>query len=134
MPFVIEDLSQNMKSVNVSAISDTVTRYPPHSPTKRFVHRMAQGPSDVELRQAQVSALRTVICWVRWQAAGPQAATRGPQPPHLLTQAVCRHRRVTKGYIDLVPVVTDLQVPVDSQLVDVRDDGHIRYARLRTGP
>jgi len=109
-------------------------RHPSHSPTKRFMHRMAQGPKDVELRQAQVSAPSTVICWICWQAAGPQAATTGSQPPRLLTQAVCRHRRVTKGYIDLVPVVTDLQVPVDSQLVDVRDDGHIRYARLRNGP
>ena len=65
MPFVIEALSQDRKSVNVSAISGTVTRYHSHSPTKRFVHSMAQGPRDVELRQAQVSALSTVICWVR---------------------------------------------------------------------
>jgi hypothetical protein len=95
---------------------------------------MAQGPRDVELRQAQVSALSTVICWVCRQAAGLQAATRGSEPSRLLTQTLRRHRRVTKGYIDLVPVVTDLQVPVDSQLVDIRDDGHIRYSRLRTGP
>ena len=64
MPFVIEALSQDRKSVNVGAFSGTVTRYPTPSPKKRFVHRMAQGPRDVELRQAQVSALSTVICWV----------------------------------------------------------------------
>ena len=65
MSFVIEALCQHRKSVNVSAISGTVTRYPSHSRTKRFVHRIAQGPRDVKLRQAQVSALSTAICWVR---------------------------------------------------------------------
>jgi len=38
---------------------------------------------------------------------------------------------VTKGYIDLVPSITHKQVLVDSQLIDVRNDSHVRYARFR---
>lgn len=36
-----------------------------------------------------------------------------------------------KGYVNLVPVVADLEITIDASLVDVTDDGHVRHAGLR---
>lgn len=35
-----------------------------------------------------------------------------------------------KGYINLIPVVADFQVPVDAQLIDVGDLSHVPHALI----
>lgn len=36
-----------------------------------------------------------------------------------------------KGYVYLVPTIPNLQIPIDTDLIDIADDCHIRHAAFR---
>ena len=38
---------------------------------------------------------------------------------------------INKGYIYLIPAISNLEVSVDARFVDVADDGHVRHTELR---
>lgn len=91
-------------------------------PTDRRVRTTQSVPLLPGLGRATGSRYRSGAGSLGTFASASQLASR---PLHCVALRCC-----SKGYVNLVALVADLQVLVDAVLVDVGDDGHVRHTGL----